>query len=161
MERRMMVPKITKKMQRVIRFWLASSKLQGDQLFLVSSLLFILTKIVNKKFHLTLNNILERFSRNLYHFIRMNTLKPISFHLSWSLLLLYRAFENDTNMLALENHISDKSYMTGHQPALTDATIYSLLSNISNIERNTNVCDEVLLHASRVTLNYQIWRFLS
>ena len=132
--------------------------------FLVSSLLFILTKIVKKKVHLThllRYNILERFSRNLYHFIRMNTLKPISFYLSWSLLLLYRAFENEANMLALENHISDKSYMTGHQPALTDATIYSLLSNISNIERNTNVCDEVLLHASRVTLNYQIWKFLS
>ena len=46
--------------------------------------------------------------------------------------------------------------MTGHQPALTDATIYSLLNNISNIERNTNVCHEVLLHASRVTLNYQV-----
>ena len=76
-------------------------------------------------------------------------------------MLLYRAFENETNMLALENHISDKSYMTGHQPALTDSTIYSLLSNISNIERNTNVCDEVLLHASRVTFNHQIQYFLS
>ena len=54
-------------------------------------------------------------------------------------------------MRALEDHISDKSYMSGHQPTVIDKTVFSLLTNNANIEKNTKVCDEDFLRTSRVT----------
>ena len=67
-------------------------------------------------------------------------------------------------MRALEDHISDKSYMTGYQPTLIDTAIYSFLNNNFNERKETNVCDEALLLISRVTfyliMQIAVFRYL-
>jgi len=70
-------------------------------------------------------------------------------------------FECEANMRALEDHISDKSYMSGHQPTVTDKTVFSLLTNNANIEKNTKVCDEDFLRTSRYPNINRWWRHIN
>ena len=60
--------------------------------------------------------------------------------------MLHRSFNETENMCSLEKYISDRSYMIGYQPTVTDAKIFVLVNNNSNVVKEVTGGDNEASH---------------